>query len=107
MPTSIVEAGHDPDALRALRRLIAELANRCAIDLNDSDGIRKLLHHPVESERIDPQAVIELRNMLILLFRLEASSSEDIGIDGLRKLWHQYSETLARHGRECEPQAYL
>lgn len=34
--------------------------------------------------------------MLVLLYRLEGSSSEDLGFDGMRKLWRQHSETLAR-----------
>jgi len=36
--------------------------------------------------------------MLILLFRLETSSSEDLGVDGLRRLWRQHSEILGRFG---------
>jgi hypothetical protein len=34
--------------------------------------------------------------MLTLLFRLESSSSEDIGIAGLHTLWRQHSEILER-----------
>jgi hypothetical protein len=50
-----------------------------------------------QSERIDPQICQELRAMLILLFRLEASSSEDLGVEGLRRLWRQHSEIMARY----------
>jgi hypothetical protein len=34
--------------------------------------------------------------MMILLYRLEASSSEDLGVEGLRRLWRQHGEILAR-----------
>lgn len=43
----------------------------------------------------------QLSTMLTLLFRLEASSSEDLGNTGLRRLWRQHRELLARfRGRE-------
>lgn len=83
----------------ALRRLISELAPRCGLDLTDRAAIRHFLdgNSPLSrGESIDPQICQEVRTMLILLFRLEGSSSEDLGFDGLRRLWHQHSEILAR-----------
>ena len=53
------------------------------------------------SESIDPQVCQELRAMMILLYRLEASSSEDLGVEGLRRLWHQHGEIMARYGQQA------
>ena len=85
--------------LPALRRVIDHLSERCCLDLADRSAIRLLLdgdfsHCPAPAA--DRQTFQDLRAMLTLLFRLESSSSEDIGIAGLRTLWHQHSEILAR-----------
>jgi hypothetical protein len=86
------------EGLHALRRLIGELAPPCGLDLADRVAVRRFLDDepPSRSERTDPQSAAELRRMLILLFRLEASSSEDLGIEGLRRLWSQHGEIMAR-----------
>ena len=44
----------------------------------------------------DRQKAQELSAMLTLLLRLEASSSEDLGIAGLHRLWHEHGKILAR-----------
>lgn len=95
----ILGAGHSSEELLALRRLIAQFAPLCGLDLKDRAAIRHFLdgHSPLsQGESIDPQLCQELRAMLILLFRLEGSSSEDLGFEGLRRLWHQHGEILAR-----------
>lgn len=81
------------EELLALRRLIAEQASHCQLDLNNRIAIR----HFLDSDQPSP-AGQELRAMLVLLLRLETSSSEDLGIDGLRRLWHQHSEIISRFG---------
>lgn len=85
--------------LAALRWVIAHLSERCCLDLADRSVIRRLLDGDFPDRQVpDPerQAFQELRVMLTLLFRLESSSSEDIGIVGLRTLWRQHSEILER-----------
>lgn len=97
MSLSVLGTSHTSEDLLALRRLIAHLAPRCGLYLDDRAAVRRFLDDDVSrSEGIDPQICQELRAMLILLFRLEASSSEDLGVEGLRRLWTQHSETLAR-----------
>jgi len=94
-----LELNQTPEELQALRRLIGELAVQCKVDLSERTALRRFLDHDCaagQRQDCDPQIAHELRAMLILLFRLEASSSEDIGIEGLRRLWHQHGETLAR-----------
>lgn len=81
------------EELLTLRRLIAEQASHCQLDLNNRIAIRHFLDN--EQPSVAGQ---ELRAMLILLFRLETSSSEDLGVDGLRRLWRQHSEILGRFG---------
>lgn len=44
------------------------------------------------------QAMDDLRAALILLYRLQDSCSEDIGINGLQRLWHTHQEFVARYG---------
>ena len=85
--------------LPALRRVIAHLSERCCLDLADRSAIRFLLDGDFshcQASVADRQTFQDLRAMFTLLFRLESSSSEDLGIAGLRTLWHQHSEILAR-----------
>jgi hypothetical protein len=93
MTLSVSEQRGAPADLLALRQLIAQQAQLCDLELSDRRAVRALLD-------ADPLACStssrELRLMLILLFRLEASSSEDIGIEGLRRLWHQHNEILVK-----------
>lgn len=98
MSLSILGPKHSSDELQALRRLITELAPQCGLNLKDRAATRDFLDgHPLSrSEHINPQLCAELRAMLILLFRLEGSSSEDLGVEGMRRLWCQHSEILDR-----------
>ena len=85
--------------IAALRRLIERIAELYSLDLTDKAVIGLVLdgnlpHCLVNSG--SPSLREELPAMLRLLFRLEASSSEDLGISGLHRLWCQHREVLAR-----------
>ena len=99
MDLSMPGVTHAAEDILALRRVIAHLAERCELDLSDPYAVRHFLDadssHDQESVRAHQDGA-ELRAMLTLLFRLEASSSEDLGNDGLHRLWMQHSEILAR-----------
>ena len=93
----------DPTAsgedIQALRRVIALFAERCAIDLDDRTVLRRVLDGnfcAAESPPGDRLKIQELSAMLTLLFRLEACSSEDLGISGLLGLWREHGRILAR-----------
>ncbi|UCV09775.1 hypothetical protein [Dechloromonas denitrificans] len=89
---------HKPEDLQALRRLIARLALPCGLDLSDKSAVRRFLDG-AQAPGDAGETGQELRAMLILLFRLETCSSEDLGFAGLRRLWLEHSETLARYYR--------
>lgn len=99
MNLSLLGVTHASEDILALRRVIAHLADRCDLDLADPVAVRHFLDgdssHDQAGDR-EAQFCDELRAMLTLLFRLEASSSEDLGIAGLHRLWMQHSEILAR-----------
>jgi hypothetical protein len=100
MIRSMNDANHHPEDLQALRRLIVRLAPQCGVDLQNRQSIRRFLDYDraaSRSESIDPQLCQELHAMMILCYRLEASSSEDLGVEGLRRLWRQHGEILARY----------
>ncbi|WP_428827790.1 hypothetical protein ACLIKD_07405 [Azonexus sp. IMCC34842] len=90
---------HNPEDLQALRRLIARLAPPCGLDLSDKSAVRRFLDGAQPAPQGAAETGQELRAMLILLFRLETCSSEDLGFAGLRRLWLEHSETLARYRR--------
>lgn len=110
MNASVLCLNHACEDILALRRAIAHLAERCDLDLADPVAVRHLLDD--DSSRgqgcaREFQDADELRAMLTLLFRLEASSSEDLGIAGLHRLWTQHSEILARFNVRKPQQAVL
>ena len=99
MRPSLLDPLHSSQDIQALRRIIAQLAERCSVDLTDRETLRRLL----DGDFSDDQPALggyqdrrDLSAMLTLLFRLEASSSEDLGITGLRRLWHEHARMLAR-----------
>ena len=104
MSLSVLGSSHASEDILALRRVIAHQAERYGLDLTDRAAIRRFLDGDFSDGQPPARnysAYQELSAMLVLLLRLEASSSEDLGIDGLRRLWHQHSEILARfHVRE-------
>ena len=99
MRRSLLDQPHGSEDIQALRRIIAQLAERCSVDLTDRETLRRLLDGDFsdgQAPRSDRQNMTELSAMLTLLFRLEASSSEDLGITGLRRLWREHARILAR-----------
>ena len=89
----------------ALRHLIEHIASIHSLDLTDKAVVTRILDGDMSHCRLNTGSSgcssndalsEELPTMLRLLFRLEASSSEDLGNSGLRKLWSQYREILAR-----------
>lgn len=99
MKHPVSDTHYPPEEMQALRRLIAQLAPQCGVDLGNRSSVRQFLDADsasTRSESIDPQICQELRAMMILLYRLEASSSEDLGVEGLHRLWRQHGEIMAR-----------
>ena len=99
MRPPLLDPPPDYEDIQALRRVIAHLAGRCAIDLTDRAALRRVLDGDFGTDQATPgdrQQVQELSAMLTLLFRLEACSSEDLGIDGLLGLWREHGRILAR-----------
>lgn len=104
MQHSVSDTHYPPEDMQALRQLIAQLAPQCGVDLGARASIRYFLDSDQaawRNESIDPRICQELRAMMILLFRLEASSSEDLGVEGLRRLWRQHGEIMARYGQQA------
>lgn len=97
-PASRLE--HPEEELQALRCLIRDLAPRCGFDIDDRNSVRQFLDN-AHAKRPDPRLCLELHAMLILLFRLEASSSEDLGVEGLGRLWRQHGEIMTRYGQHA------
>ena len=99
MNLSIVDVGRAADEdLVPLRRMIVRLAERCSLDLADKPAVRRFLDgdfSQCEAPEWDINSCRDLHSMITLLFRLEASSSEDLGINGLHCLWLQHSKLLA------------
>ena len=99
MRPSLLDQPHGSDDIQALRRIIAQLAERCSVDLTDRATLRRLLDGDFSDDPTPPDGHQDRRDlsaMLTLLLRLEASSSEDLGITGLRRLWHEHARMLAR-----------
>jgi hypothetical protein len=99
MNLSIQETSADDKEFQSLLRLIAHRADHCNLDLNDSSAIKRFMDYDFSHCKAltrESQDCLELHSMLTLLFRLQASTSEDIGITGLRRLWQQLGEILAR-----------
>ena len=99
MRPPLLDPPPDCEDIQALRRVIAHLAGRCAIDLSDRAVLRRVLDGDFCAAAAMPddrRQVQELSAMLTLLFRLEACSSEDLGIDGLLGLWREHGRILAR-----------
>lgn len=89
------------DDLLALRRIIHHHAPLCGLDTADAASVRQFMNGTFPSPAaLNPdslQACREMRAMLILLLRLEASTSEDLGFDAICRLWQHHNEILARY----------
>ncbi len=95
---SYMETLHEADDLLALRTEIGRLAMACDLDISRDDNISRLLAGDYSLCHKHGRQAELLRALLVLLYRLETSVSEDLGIDGLVKLWQEHNGLLALHG---------
>lgn len=106
MSQGIPFSARDREDLHALRRAIAQLAGRCSLNLDDRRALRLVLDGHLAGGA-ELALLDELRTMLVLLHRLESSSSEDLGYSGLQRLWRQHDEILAGlPAADLRPAAY-
>lgn len=95
---------HSGDDLLALRTHIGRLAIACDLDISHSDTVKRLLAGEFSQDLGHRREVEVLRALLVLLYRLETSVSEDLGIDGLVHLWQQHNKVLVLHGFPVQSQ---
>lgn len=89
---------HNGDDLLALRTHIGRMAIACGVDISRNDNVSRVLAGDFSLCRAHGREAELLRALLVLLYRLETSISEDLGIDGLVDLWQQHNDILALHG---------
>ena len=89
---------HSGDDLLALRTHIGRMAIVCGVDISHEDNVSLLLAGDYSQCHEHGREAEVLRAMLVLLYRLESSVSEDLGIDGLVSLWQQHNSVLVLHG---------
>lgn len=107
MPFSMQGTAEGSGDIQALRRVIENLARQHRIDLTDRAVIGRIVDDDttiIDTTGIDPQLFEEFSSMLRLLFRLEFSSSEDLGVSGLSRLWERHREILRRFGSTSRTQ---
>lgn len=95
---------HSGDDLLALRTHIRRIAIVCGVDISRDENVGRLLAGDFSQCRAHGREAEVLRALLVLLYRLETSVSEDIGIDGLISLWQQHSALLVQHGVPVDSQ---
>jgi hypothetical protein len=98
---------HAGDDLLALRSQIGRMAVVCGLDVSDNENIGRLLAGDYSLCHDHDSEAELLRALLVLLYRLETSVSEDLGIDGLVDLWRTHNEILTRHGFPANSQPAL
>lgn len=104
MKRSVNTMTHGVEDLIVMRKAIARLAERLGVDLSNVEHMRHCLdgifsHFPTTADQVGECQ--ELREMLVLMLRLEDCNSEDLGIDGLRRLWQKQRSLMNRfHMRE-------
>lgn len=89
---------HSGDDLLALRTHIGRLAIVCGVDISSDGNISRVLAGDFGQCHDHRREAELLRALLVLLYRLETSVSEDLGVEGLVGLWHQHNQILASHG---------
>lgn len=87
------------DDLFVLRTRIGRLAMACNLDISHGETVTRLLSGELGHGHRHGREAELLRALLILLYRLEASVSEDLGIDGLVRLWQQHNDLLVLQDR--------
>ncbi len=95
MHDTAFEIADAPENMRSLQQLIGQLADQCGVNLGERQAVRRLLD--LSGPQSAPAVARELRSLLILRYRLEASCSEDLGYEGMNGLWQQLDDTLRRH----------
>ena len=95
MHDTAFEIADAPENMRSLQQLIGQLADQCGVNLGERQAVRRLLD--LSGPQSAPAIARELRSLLILRYRLEASCSEDLGYEGMNGLWRQLDDTLRRH----------
>lgn len=98
---------HGGDDLLALRTQIGRLAVLCDVDISRDGNLTRLLEGDYSECHQHPREAELLRALLVLLYRLETSVSEDLGIEGLVRLWGQHNNLLALHGFPVNSQPAL
>ena len=98
---------HEGDDLLALRTQIGRLALVCGVDISRDDNVTHLLSGDYSRCHQHPREAELLRALLVLLYRLESSVSEDLGIDRLVRLWGQHDTLLIEHGFPADSQPAL
>ena len=82
-----------------MRRLIEDIAHQYRVDLSDASVIARIVdcdYSVCQTTGIDPLLFQDYSDMLRLLIRLEGSSSEDLGVSGMSRLWERHREILKR-----------
>jgi len=95
---------HSGDDLLALRTHIGRMAIVCGVDISRDENVGRILAGDFSQCSGHGREAGVLRALLVLLYRLETSVSEDIGIDGLVSLWQQHSALLVQHGFPADSQ---
>jgi hypothetical protein len=98
---------HSGDDLLALRAHIGRMAIVCGVDISRDDTVGRLLAGDFSQCQRHGREEEVLRALLVLLYRLETSISEDLGIDGLVDLWRTHNDILIRHGFPANSQPVL
>lgn len=98
---------HSGDDLLALRTHIGRMAIACGVDVSRDDNVGLLLAGDFSRCKRHGREEEVLRALLVLLYRLETSVSEDLGVDGLIGLWRTHNDILALHGFPAASQPAL
>ena len=98
---------HSGDDLLALRTHIGRMAIVCGVDISRDDNVGRLLAGDFSQCLWHGREEEVLRALLVLLYRLETSISDDLGVDGLLDLWRTHDDSLTRHGFPANSQPVL
>ena len=98
---------HNGADLLALHAHIGRLAIACGVDISRNDTVSRVLAGDFSLCHAQGCEAELLRALLVLLYRLETSISEDLGVDGLVDLWRQHNEILALYGVPDQTQPAL
>lgn len=90
------------DELFALDQRIGQLALACRADLSRDEIVIALIKGRYEyceaARDLDPRKREELRALLMMKYRIEASCVDSLGTDDCRRLLAEHEEKLRRRG---------